>query len=150
QRDEGCSTEARMIAAIYARKSTKDSRTEGDRSVDQQIAECMRFVASRGEWTVPAELVFVDNEVSARAWDQRASWTRLRDAAHAGAFQRLVVRDQNRLLRDGTHGPSEVSKVEACGVEVWTADGQRITFDDDAEDGNAVLGSQVRAIAGSI
>jgi site-specific DNA recombinase len=130
-----------ITAAVYCRKSTKDDRGTADQSVARQADLAQRYATAQG-WSVPAEFVFTDNEVSAADWKSRLAWKALRTAADDGRFTRLVVMDQSRISRDQKRGPAEIGAVEDAGVEIWGyATNQRISFDDDADDGSVIASS---------
>ena len=60
-----------MIAALYARKSTKQEKaTEEARSVTRQNELASAFAERQG-WTVPEHLVFTDDGISGGIFDPK-------------------------------------------------------------------------------
>jgi DNA invertase Pin-like site-specific DNA recombinase len=104
-----------MIAAIYARKSTKDDREDADKSVTRQI-ELARAFAAEQKWSVAAE--YIDDGVSGALRTKLIDRARMLADAEAEKFQVLIVRDTDRLSRDDTE-PSPVLTLHGCGVQVW-------------------------------
>ena len=73
-----------MIAAIYARKSTKQDRDAEDKSVATQVRNAREFAAERG-WTVDEAHVYVDDEISGAETTKLVNRQRLLDAIESGA-----------------------------------------------------------------
>jgi site-specific DNA recombinase len=119
-----------MIAAIYARKSTEQERGEsGDSlSVEEQAASATAFIQERG-WTLgPA---FKDEAVS--GWtvplEERPGGKALLQAARAGVFQVLVMRNESRLGREMADALSSLVTLTKLGIRVfYVATGQEVTL----------------------
>ena len=71
------------IAAIYARVSTDNQRTQG--TIASQVDELRELAAARG-FAVGSELVFCDERISG-ATLVRPALERLRDSAAQGSFE---------------------------------------------------------------
>lgn len=83
-----------MRVAIYARRSSAD---EGTGSVPVQLADCRDRAEEEG-WDVVAE--HADDGIS--AWDPskvRPRYERLLEDARAGQFDAVLIREQERLMR---------------------------------------------------
>ena len=103
-----------MIAAIYARKSTEDTRSrEEGKSVERQIENATTYATEHG-WTVDPDLIFVDENISGGEFANRPGLASCRAAAAGHRFERLVVMERSRLGRD-------VWRVGACLVELEEA-----------------------------
>jgi len=88
---------AGMRLAIYARVSTEEQR-EGQ-TIDSQIAELERFARDQA-WVVTG--VYKDEGWSGGIM-ARPDLDRLRDDAHGGLFQAVLINDVDRLARDVAH-----------------------------------------------
>lgn len=88
---------AGMRIAIYARVSTEEQR-EGQ-TIDSQIAELERFARDQA-WVVTG--VYKDEGWSGGVM-ARPDLDRLRDRAHEGQFQAVLINDVDRLARDVAH-----------------------------------------------
>ena len=66
-----------MRAAIYARKSTEQTGVADEaRSVTRQIEHATLYANKKG-WTVPDELIFVDDGISGAEFERRPEFQRL-------------------------------------------------------------------------
>ena len=111
-----------MKAAIYLRKSTDDSdKAADDKSVEQQRRQTLDFIERKG-WTLDPDYIFIDDGISGGEWQKRPALLKLMEAAHAGEFDVLVMRDFNRLGRDAVRNPVFIEKLVQCGVEIWFSD----------------------------
>ncbi len=81
-----------MLAAIYARKSTEQSNvSDEEKSVTRQIEHAKAYAAKKG-WTVPDDLVFVDDGVSDAEFLARPGFLRLMNSLKPKPpFQALVM-----------------------------------------------------------
>lgn len=86
-----------MRAALYARYS---SDRQNPLSVADQLALLRRHAAGKG-WTVVAE--FSDAAISGFAMANRPGVLALLEAAEAGAFDLVLVEDEDRLARNDEH-----------------------------------------------
>lgn len=123
-----------MIAAIYARKSTEQTRVDDDaKSVTRQVENARAFAAERG-WTVAAEHVYVDDAVSGAEIRKLRAKRRFLDVIRAGRppFDVLIMQDSDRLSRrDGAEALVELKSIAKAGVQVWFyAKRERFTYGD--------------------
>ncbi len=66
-----------MIGAIYARKSTEQTgMSDEEKSVARQIDHAKAYALKKG-WTVPDELIFVDDGISGAEFVKRPGFIRL-------------------------------------------------------------------------
>jgi site-specific DNA recombinase len=86
-----------LRVAFYCRVSTEEQR-EGQ-TIDSQVAELDRFAQER-KWTVVD--VYKDEGWSGSLL-ARPALDQLRDHAHQGRFEAIVVNDVDRLARDVSH-----------------------------------------------
>jgi DNA invertase Pin-like site-specific DNA recombinase len=118
-----------MIAAIYARKSTKQ---EGEAlSVERQVENARAFAVRRG-WDVIDDYIFIDNNVSGAETTRLKAKQRMRALIGPSCpFGVLVVQAHDRLSRRG--GAEALVELQAIAryVDVWTySDEQRIDVRD--------------------
>jgi site-specific DNA recombinase len=83
------------IAAIYARVSTDNQRTQG--TIQSQLDELRELAGARG-LAVGPELVFCDAGISG-ATLVRPALERLRDGAAEGSFEVVLCHSPDRLAR---------------------------------------------------
>ena len=125
-----------MRAAIYARVSVDDRAV----SLDAQEAGAREWCARQGHVVVA---VHRDDGVSGAEWDRRPGVQRVRAEAltRPRPWDVLVVRDLDRLGRDGVRLPLLLVDLRDAGVSVveWTT-GQAV-----AVDGMALVLAQLRA-----
>jgi site-specific DNA recombinase len=110
-----------MIAAIYARKSTKQAGADADaKSVPRQIQNARAFAATKG-WTVSTEHVYSDDAISGAETRRLVSRKQLLDVIHAAPpFGVLIMRDASRFSRrDGDEAFGELKRIAQAGVAVW-------------------------------
>ena len=123
----------KMIAAIYARKSTEQNGADADaKSVARQIENARAFAAAKG-WTVADAHVYADDAVSGAETRKLVNRQRLLDTIRTGPpFQVLILRDASRFnRRDGDEAFSELKAIDRAGVKVWYySDGQQFTYGD--------------------
>ena len=87
-----------MTAAIYARKSTDQSRVSDEqRSVARQVEHARAYAARKG-WHVLDEHVHVDDGISGAEFANRPGFLRLMNTLKPRApFQVLVMSEESRL-----------------------------------------------------
>lgn len=83
-------------AAIYARRSTDEHQVE---SLVVQQANATTYIDKMG-WTLAAEHVFLEDAVSRAEFKKRPALIALLNAASAGEFDIVVVRDESRIGGD--------------------------------------------------
>jgi site-specific DNA recombinase len=105
-------SQARLRLALYVRVSSDEQR-EGH-TIDSQIAE-LRHFADQKEW--PVISVYAD-EAWSGAILARPKLDQLRDDAHRGAFDAVLINDVDRLARDVTHLGIIKRDLERSGVRV--------------------------------
>jgi site-specific DNA recombinase len=106
-----------VIAAIYSRKSTEDTRSkEEGKSVARQIENATAYATELG-WTVDPDLVFTDENISGGEFKNRPGLAACRAAAEAQRFERLVVMERSRLGRDHVRTLNVILELEEAGVE---------------------------------
>jgi site-specific DNA recombinase len=101
-------------AALYARVSSDHQANAG--TIGSQI-DAVLARAARDQVTIEPELRFIDDGVSG-ATLVRPALEKLRDAAAAGAIDRLYVLCPDRLSRQYAHQMVLIDELGRCGVEV--------------------------------
>ena len=115
-----------MIAAIYARKSTEDTRSQEEgKSTARQIGNATAYAVANG-WTVDPDLIFVDENISGGEFVNRPGLAACRAAAAAHRFERLVVMERSRIGRATWRTGACIEELEEAGVEVHAYGGQGI------------------------
>ena len=115
-----------MIAAIYARKSTEDTRSkEEGKSTARQIENATAYAVANG-WTIDPDLIFVDENISGGEFVNRPGLAACRAAAAAHRFERLVVMERSRIGRATWRTGACIEELEEAGVEVHAYGGQGI------------------------
>ncbi|MDE3049555.1 MAG: recombinase family protein [Nitrospirota bacterium] len=109
-----------MNAAIYARKSTEQTGvSDEEKSVTRQIAHAQLYAAKKG-WTVPDELIFVDDGISGAEFVKRPGFIRLMNALKPRpAFQFLVMSEESRLGREQIETAYALKQIMDAGVRVF-------------------------------
>jgi site-specific DNA recombinase len=110
-----------VIAATYARKSTREEKANDEaRSVTRQI-ELARSFIDRQNWTLPDHLIFSDDGVSGGIFDpkQRPGLAAMMAAARSGEFSALVVMNQSRLARRQRYAVDIVHDLHDAGVRIF-------------------------------
>jgi site-specific DNA recombinase len=102
------------VVSIYARVSSERQAREG--TIESQLQDLFARAAADG-FTPPPELVFVDDGYSGASLI-RPGLEKLRDAAAAGAFDRLYVHCPDRLARDFAHQIVLMDELQRAGVEL--------------------------------
>ena len=115
-----------MIAAIYARKSSEDTRRkEEGKSTERQIEHATAYAAEKG-WTVVPDLIFTDENISGGEFVNRPGLAACRAAAAAHRFEKLIVMERSRIGRDTIKTLAVIEEMEETGVEVHAYGGQGI------------------------
>lgn len=99
-------------AAIYARYSTE---LQSDRSIEDQVALCRRFVEQRG-WQLAAD--FADRARSGASTFGRDGLTELMTRARAGDFDVVVVEALDRISRDAEDLAGIYKRLSFLGIEI--------------------------------
>src|SRR3954451_441624 len=91
----------RLIAAIYARKSTEQyGVADEQKSVARQVDHARQYAQRKG-WTVDDAAVFVDDGISGAEFANRPGFLRLMNSVKPRApFQVLVMSEESRLGRE--------------------------------------------------
>jgi DNA invertase Pin-like site-specific DNA recombinase len=115
-----------VIAAIYARKSTEDTRSTAEgKSTARQIENATTYATEHG-WTVDPDLIFVDENISGGEFVSRPGLAACRAAAAAHRFERLIVMERSRIGRSTWRTGACIEELEEHGVEVHAYGGQGI------------------------
>lgn len=109
-----------MIAAIYARKSTEQTGiSDEEKSVTRQIEHAKAYATQKG-WTVPDELVFVDDGINGSEFIMRPCFLRLMNSLKpVPPFQFLVMSEESRLGRDRIRTEYSMLGIVEAGVRVF-------------------------------
>jgi site-specific DNA recombinase len=105
---------ARLSAALYGRVSSETQARE--RTIESQL-EDLRARALADGVPPPPELIFIDDGYVGSTL-VRPALERLRDAAAAGAIDRLYVHCPDRLAREFAHQILLIDEFHRAGVEV--------------------------------
>ncbi len=109
-----------MRAAIYARYS---SERQNERSIDDQVAVLTDLAGRRG-WTVVG--AFTDAAISGAAMANRPGLVAALAAGEAGAFDVLLVEDEDRIARNLEHQAHVFNRLKRVGVAIATLGSERI------------------------
>jgi site-specific DNA recombinase len=109
-----------VISAIYARKSTEQiGVSDEEKSVTRQIAHAKLYAAKKG-WTVPDELIFMDDGISGAEFVKRSGFIRLMNALKPRpAFQFLIMSEESRLGREQIETGYALKQIMDAGVRVF-------------------------------
>ena len=109
-----------MIAAIYARKSTEQTGvSDEEKSVTRQIEHGKAYVKQKG-WTVPEELIFIDDGISGAEFVKRPDFLRLMNALKPKPpFQVLVASEESRIGREAVETAYALKQIMDAGVRVF-------------------------------
>jgi len=116
---------------LYLRKSTaRDSVADDEKSVAFQLDRARAFAQSKG-WTLPDELVFVDDGVSGAEFARRPGLMRLMASLKPRPlFGAVVTYDSSRLGRQQVETAYVQKMIVRSGVQLWTSkDGKQRTLD---------------------
>src|ERR1041384_3617954 len=100
-------------AAFYVRMSTDKQ----DTSIATQVEEATRYAQAHG-WTVSDTLVFRDEALSRNEYKKRPGLYRMLNAAEAGDFDVLILRDVDRLGGDSNRNGVMISDLIDRGIEI--------------------------------
>jgi DNA invertase Pin-like site-specific DNA recombinase len=115
----GEATGYRVIAAIYARKSTDQNIADEEKSVTRQVERARQYAERKG-WRVAEEHVYADDGISGAEFLKRPGFLALMNALRPRpAFDVLVVMDQSRLGRSLDEVPYALKRITDAGVRVW-------------------------------
>ena len=104
-----------MRAAIYARRSTDEHQ---EASLDVQLGEARRFIASKG-WTLCDDHIFQDDAKSRAEFKKRPALIAMLNAAEVKAFDAVVVRDESRLGGDMNRTCLLIQDLLDAGVQLF-------------------------------
>ncbi|MBX3305636.1 MAG: recombinase family protein [Nitrospira sp.] len=109
-----------MIAAVYARKSTDQTgMSDEERSVARQVAHAKAYAAKKG-WTVPDELIFVDDGISGAEFVKRPGFIQLmKSLKPKPSFQFLVMSEESRLGRESIETSWALKQIIDAGVRLF-------------------------------
>ena len=110
-----------MIAAIYARKSTEQTGvSEDQKSVARQIEHAMAYAAKKG-WTVPSELIFVDDGISGAEFVKRPGFLSTNEwrMQPKPTFQFLIMSEESRLGREAIETSYALKQIIDAGVRLF-------------------------------
>lgn len=109
-----------MICAIYARKSTEQTGvSDEEKSVARQIEHGKAYALKKG-WTVPQELIFVDDGISGAEFVKRPGFIRLMNALKPRpSFQTLIMSEESRLGRESIETSYALKQIIDAGVRVF-------------------------------
>ena len=110
----------RMVAGIYARKSTEQKNTSDEaKSVTRQIEHATAY-AERHGWTVDRAHVYVDDGISGAEFEKRPQFMRMMHALKPRPpFQVLITMDESRLGRDQFQTGHALWQIIDAGVRVF-------------------------------
>jgi DNA invertase Pin-like site-specific DNA recombinase len=110
----------RMIASIYARKSTEQPGVADEqRSVTRQV-EHARLYAARKGWIVDDAHVYVDDGISGAEFANRPGFLRLMSALKPRPpFNALIMSEESRLGREAIETAYALKQLVAAGVRVF-------------------------------
>ncbi len=105
-----------MKAAIYARKSNDDDRSEDNKSITRQVEQAKAYAEAKG-WSVAREHIYVDDGISGAEFKDRPG---LRDMmGHLGEFDVVVMSELSRLGRDTWRNAVVIDDIRAHDVGVF-------------------------------
>ncbi|MCS6265218.1 MAG: recombinase family protein [Nitrospira sp.] len=109
-----------IAAAIYARKSTEQTGvSDEEKSVARQIEHAKAYALKKG-WTVPEELIFVDDGISGAEFVKRPGFIRLMNALKPRPlFQVLIMSEESRLGRESIETSYALKQIMDAGVRVF-------------------------------
>ncbi len=109
-----------MIAALYARKSTEQTgMSDEEKSVARQIDHAKAYALKKG-WTVPEDVIFVDDGISGAEFVKRPGFIRLMNALKPRpSFQVLIMSEESRLGRESIETSYALKQIMDAGVRVF-------------------------------
>jgi len=108
--------------ALYSRKSNEQyGVAEGDKSVTRQNDDGRAFVASKPDWTVVEDHVYIDDAVSGAEFKNRPGLLRMLAALakKPRPIDVIVMWDETRLGRDQYRTGAVLQTIADAGVKVW-------------------------------
>src|SRR5262245_39430091 len=110
----------RVIAAIYARKSTEQNDVEDlDKSITRQIEQARAYAKLEG-WTVADEHVYSDDGISGADCSRRPGFVGLMSALKPKPpFQILIMSEGSRLGRESIETAYTLKRIVTAGVRVF-------------------------------
>lgn len=109
-----------MKAAIYARKSNDDDRSEENKSITRQRERAITWAQAQG-WTVDPEHAYEDDGVSGAEFERRPGLLRLIGAIlqKPRPFDAVVMSELSRLGRDMVNNAVVIGKIRDAGVRIF-------------------------------
>ena len=109
-----------MIAAIYARESTEQNGvSDEEKSVTRQIEHAKAY-ATKKEWTVAEEHIYVDDGISGAEFTKRPAFLRLMNSLKPKpAFQSLIMSEESRLGREAIKTAYAMQQLMEAGVRIF-------------------------------
>ncbi len=109
----------RIVAAIYARKSTEQKVAKEALSVQQQEDGAREYARAQG-WIVHDAHIYVDDGISGAEFERRPGFMRMMNALQPKApFQVLIVRDLARIGREQYETNYAIKRLAEAGVEIF-------------------------------
>jgi DNA invertase Pin-like site-specific DNA recombinase len=110
----------RIVAGIYARKSTEQKNVSDEaKSVTRQVEQATAWAAGKG-WTVDPTQVYVDDGISGAEFEKRPGFLRMMQAlTPRPPFQVLITMDESRLGRDQFQTGYALWQIIDAGVRVF-------------------------------
>ena len=105
-----------MKAAIYARKSNDDDRSEDNKSVTRQVEQAKSY-AERKAWSVAREHIYVDDGISGAEFKDRPGLRKM--MGHLDEFDVVVISELSRLDRDTWRNAVVIDDMRAHKVRVF-------------------------------
>ena len=120
QKEEEVSGAQNMVAAVYARKSTDQTGvSDEEKSVTRQIEHAKTYAEKKG-WTVPDELIFVDDGISGAEFVKRPGFIRLMNSLKPKPpFQFLIMSEESRLGRESIDTSYALKKILHAEVRLF-------------------------------
>ena len=112
----GTSHQVIKRAAVYCRVSTDKQDDENATSLQRQEEQSVLYAQSHG-YTVQKERIFKD-VYTGKEYRERPGMTALRQAAHNGEFDVVIVYVFDRLARKQVHQAVIIDDLEHCGVKI--------------------------------
>ena len=124
-----------LTCAIYARKSTEQTRVADEaKSVTRQI-EHARLYAARKDWTVAADHIYSDDGISGAVFgDRRPALAKLLSVLQGARppFDAIIVMEQSRFGRDTIRTLGLIQAITDAGVALYSyLDDREIRVDDE-------------------
>ena len=108
-----------IIAAIYARKSTKQEGVSDDaKAVERQEENARAFAGKRG-WTVSDQHVYKDDGISGTEFAKRPAFMKMMNSLKPRPpFQVLIVSEQKSIGREMAETSYVIKQLAQAGVEI--------------------------------